>query len=80
MVSPAASAGRLGSALPFLLVLFDLQYQGEGRGGRSPGCRGPRRGVWGVGGGAGKLRPSRGVCVCGGRFPTRPAGALGKRA
>lgn len=28
MVSPAASAGRLGSALPFLLVLFDLQYQG----------------------------------------------------
>ncbi|RMC06822.1 hypothetical protein DUI87_16270 [Hirundo rustica rustica] len=28
MVSPAASAGRLGSALPFLLVLLDLQYQG----------------------------------------------------
>ncbi|KAJ7421396.1 DnaJ subfamily C member 3 [Willisornis vidua] len=28
MVSPGASAGRLGSALPFLLVLFDLQYQG----------------------------------------------------
>uniref|UniRef100_A0A8C4TX77 DnaJ homolog subfamily C member 3 n=1 Tax=Falco tinnunculus TaxID=100819 RepID=A0A8C4TX77_FALTI len=28
MVSPAASAGRLGSALPLLLVLFDLQYQG----------------------------------------------------
>uniref|UniRef100_A0A672U8U4 DnaJ homolog subfamily C member 3 n=1 Tax=Strigops habroptila TaxID=2489341 RepID=A0A672U8U4_STRHB len=28
MVCPAASAGRLGSALPFLLVLFDLQYQG----------------------------------------------------
>lgn len=34
MASAAASAGRLGSALPFLLVLLDLQYQGEGaRGG-----------------------------------------------
>lgn len=32
MVSAAASAGRLGSALPFLLVLLDLQYQGEGGG------------------------------------------------
>lgn len=42
MVSPAASAGRLGSALPFLLVLLDLQYQGKP--GRGP-CGGASRGV-----------------------------------
>lgn len=47
MVSPAASAGRLGSALPFLLVLLDLQYQGEAGWGlcraalRVGLCRGP---------------------------------------
>lgn len=41
MVSPAASAGRLGSALPFLLVLLDLQYQGEpGRGPVGVPCEG----------------------------------------
>lgn len=69
MVSPAASAGRLGSALPFLLVLFDLQYQGEGR-----------RGVSAPPGAAqGELRPAE---DWGGRaavFPPRPTRVWGKR-
>lgn len=53
MVSPAASAGRLGSALPFLLVLLDLQYQGEpGRGPVGVPCEGrcaAARRCWAIG-------------------------------
>lgn len=68
MVSPAASAGRLGSALPFLLVLLDLQYQGEpGRG----LCGGALRGVLC----RGRPRPA-GVgpsAVVAGRPPSVPA-------
>lgn len=73
MVSPAASAGRLGSALPFLLVLLDLQYQGEPRRGPWWGCgaggtvprpvgAGPRP-WWLVAGRPPSVRPSRRGCA-----------------
>lgn len=52
MVAPGSLGSRLGAVFPFLLVLVDLQYEGESRPapGRAPGPRAgrERRSGWGT--------------------------------